>query len=94
MIIDCISDLPPYHTIFISCNEHKLCYMSMNDYINEKHLKKLLSYEEAQKCLSLDSIWEVQVYPLTPVSFYKTAASTLDTAVKLMFENCREGKWI
>lgn len=93
MIIDCISDLPPHHCLSIQHNEHKSTYTSINDYLNEEYVKYDISFEEAQKCLREDEIWEVQVYPYTPIGFYKTCASTLEEAIRLMTLNYSEGKW-
>ena len=93
MTVDCIEGLP-HHCLYITHNAHVADYRSMNDYLNEDYIKKFLSYEEAQKCIASDSIWEVQVYPLTPIGFYKTVASTLSGALELMKENYKGGKWV
>jgi hypothetical protein len=93
MIIDCISDLPPHYCLSIQHNEHKATYTSINDYLNEDYVKECISYEEAHLCLQKDEIWEVQLYPNTPIGFYKTCASTLREAIRLMLMNYKNGSW-
>lgn len=93
MIIDCIRELPTYHQLFITHNHHRTSYQTMTEYLSEPYVMDFISYEEAQKCLLSDSIWEVQLYPISPISFYKTIASTLEECIKLMLLNYVNGKW-
>jgi hypothetical protein len=86
MVID---SFPPHHLLYITHNGHRSNYESINDYLNEDYIKNNISYEEAQKCLESDSIWEIQLYPITPISFFKTIASTYEKAIDLMLENFR-----
>ena len=94
MIIDLFEQLPPYHHLSVIHNDHRTNYISINDYLNEDYIKDFISYEDAQECLASDSIWELQIYPRTLISFYKTAAASLENALKLMLHNCKDGKWI
>lgn len=94
MIIDCISDLLPHHHLYITHNDHKASYTPIIEYLGEDYIKDCISFEEAQLCILNDEIWEVQLYPITPISFYKSCASTLKEAIRLMNLNYKDGKWI
>ena len=94
MNIDLFRDLPSYHQLYITCNGHHTNYESMNDYINLDFIKDHISFEDAQECLLTNCIWELQIYLITPISFYKTVSFSLERAIKLMLENCKDGKWI
>ena len=84
---------PEHHSLYITHNEHRTNYQSINDYLNEPYVKDSILFEDAQECLRTDSIWEVQVYPRTPISFYKTVDATFGRAVELMLQNYKDGIW-
>ena len=88
-----LDNLPPHCQMYITHNGHYTNYDTINDYLNEEHIREFISYEDAQECLQSNSIWEVQLYPRTPISFYKTVSSDLNKAIKLMLENFKSGKW-
>jgi len=96
MINDWLKNLPPYHQLYITHNGHRTSYQSMNDYLSEEYIKEEISFDEAQLCLKTDSIWEIQIYPITPIGFYKSCASTFEMAMELILEsyNFTEGRWL
>lgn len=96
MITDWMSNLPPHHELYITHNGHHSSYETMSDYLNHDFMRDDISYEDAQECLKTDSIWEIQIYPATPISFYKTAAATFERAMELLLENYdfAKGKWM
>jgi hypothetical protein len=92
MIIDCISDLPAHHQLYVTHNGHNTNYESIQDYL-EKWLQDI-SPARLQLMIESNSVWEIQLYPITPISFYWVAASTLKEATRLMMLNYEDGKWI
>lgn len=74
--------LPEHYSLNISHNEHRSLYERLEDYIEQDHLEGCLDDKEKQECVENDSLWEIQWYPITPVSFYKVAASTLEKALE------------
>lgn len=57
-------------------NAHRVNHETVAEYIEESDLG--LSADEVQECIALDSIWELQWYPNTMVSFYIVAAPTFE----------------
>ncbi len=96
MIIDWIKDLPPHHQFYITHNGHHTNYETMDDYLNNDFIKSDISYEDAQECLKTNSVWELQIYPITQISFYKTVAATFEKAMELLLENYNftDGRWL
>ena len=46
-----------------------------------------MTFEEKLKAIELDSVWELQWYPDTPIGSYYVAASSLEAIQKHMMEN-------
>jgi len=45
---------------------------------------------EVQRAIAADSVWTIQWYPLTPVSFYRVHAATLEHALLYALEVDRQ----
>lgn len=86
---------PDHHQMYITHNGHRTNYETVASYLNYKEL----SEEEAKKfslerlkCIEKDEIWEIQLYPRTPISFYWVFASTFEDAMRLINEDVDEAK--
>lgn len=66
-------------SLHINHNQHKAYYMKIEDYIAEKEKDDQIEFKEIfDKCIEKDEIWEMQVYPLTPVGFYTVYSDTFE----------------
>jgi hypothetical protein len=90
-INDCISQFPTYDQLFITHNGHRTNYENVEEYLGRR--KEDVCEEELKLMKKLDTIWEIQIYPITPVSFHWAAASTLKEAIRLILLNSKDGKW-
>jgi hypothetical protein len=93
MLIDCIDAFPPYCSLFIIHNDHRASYEKIEDYVLQDHIRGDISPEQIKLCVESDSIWEVQLYPITPIGSFRTCASTLQEAIRLMMLNYKDGRW-
>jgi hypothetical protein len=90
MIIDCISDLPKHHSLHISHNQHKDYYEKLSDYIETRMESGDIAPDDLKECLEKDELWEVQLYPITPISFYWAGAATLERACEITKEAMKQ----
>ena len=78
----------PHHmSLSIEHNQHKNYYEKLEDYLkNDGGLprSKHLTSEEYKKCIETDELWEIQFYPISPISFHYIAAPTLYEALDKM----------
>ncbi len=94
MITDCISDLPHHHILIIHHNEHKSSYQTILEYLKDCdwHLSDMEN-SDIEECVATNELWEIQLYPITPISFYWAGAATLKRAVELIIESTkRDGR--
>lgn len=76
---------PKHHQLYITHNEHNTNYEKVSQYLEHyDHID--ITEEEKKKCIQLNEIWELQWYPMTPISFYCVAASTLEKCMELALE--------
>jgi hypothetical protein len=82
-------DWLPKHAaaLYITHNEHKGVYESVEDRYGHLEDCDWVSPEEKQKAIELDSVWELHWYPDTPIGSYYVAASSLEAIQKHMVEN-------
>jgi hypothetical protein len=82
-------DWLPKHAaaLFLTHNDHKGVYESVEDHYGHLEDCDWVSPEEKQKAIELDSVWELQWYPDTPIGSYYVAASSLEAIQKHMMEN-------
>ena len=71
-----------FTSLTISFNEHACNYVTVKQWVEEyptqDHFKHAwVSEEEKQKAIETNSLWEIQIYPNTPVGSYNYAASSL-----------------
>ncbi len=78
--------LPNHIFMCIEHNNHKICYEKLTDYISRGGIdhRECLSDMEYQRCIETDEIWELQVYPSTPLCFEYTCAPTLNEVLDKM----------
>jgi hypothetical protein len=76
---------PKHMSLHITHNQHKDYYERIEDYVTSRHIQPgdILS-EDLEKILLQDSIWEVQWYPITPISFHWVAAATLERCLEII----------
>ena len=80
-------ELPPHHQLYITHNAHRTNYESVSDYVSRyPHMMSDMSKNEFDKCILADEIWEIKLYPITPISFFWVAASTFERALELINE--------
>jgi hypothetical protein len=82
-------DWLPKHAaaLFLTHNDHKSVYESVEDHFGHLDDGGWVSPEERLKAIELDSVWELQWYPDTPIGSYYVAASSLEAIQKHMMEN-------
>jgi hypothetical protein len=68
-------------SLHIDHNPHKAYYIPIAEFVTTDEWGKRFVWEsEEDKAIAIasDSVWSMQVYPLSPVSFYVIAASTFE----------------
>jgi len=79
-------------TVSIDMNDRASEYMSVTDAIleiEEITTPAWAAPDEKQRCIDGGQLWCCQVYPDTPVSFYHCFASTLERAVRPVYDAIR-----
>ena len=61
--------------LYLSHNEHKDVYESIQDFYDAKDF---VSLEEYIKAIDENSVWKLHWYPDTPIGFYIICASSLE----------------
>jgi hypothetical protein len=79
-------EFPPHHQLYITHNGHRVNYESIKQYLDAYPHKDDMSESDIKECIENDEIWEIQLYPVTPISFYWVAAATLERAIELIWE--------
>ena len=69
--------------LYIEYNDHKSSYETVEEYILERDIKdeEIIDKEE---CIKNDTIYSLQIYPITPIGFYIIYASSLEKAIEEM----------
>jgi hypothetical protein len=75
--------------IYLSINEHKDYYETIEDHFNNNpFIKDDLTQEELDRIVKADCLVELQFYPSTPITFYRVYGTSidevLDKAIKLI----------
>jgi hypothetical protein len=80
--------------LYLTRNEDHACnYMTAREWI-EQHAKDFDEVDpaELEQMKATNTIWSLQIYPDTPIGFYKwygaTADSVIDAAMKQIAERC------
>ena len=69
--------------LFLTHNEHKDYYQSLENFIQERDLvEDFIHHEQHDKALKEDSLWVLQWYPRTPVGFQRICACDLEELLK------------
>lgn len=71
----------------ISFNEHAVYYRTIEDYLEELSGLADIPDDMLKRCISAGTVWELQVYPNTPVGFNLYVGSTLDEVVEAAMAN-------
>lgn len=79
-------DLPEHLTLSIQHNDHKSYYLSIEKYFEDHPQLQKIDVDIKKRCIENNSIWEIQWYPKTPISFYYVCAPTLEEALRLVKE--------
>ena len=75
--------------IHLTINDHKNCYMSVSDYLDDSPCTDELSEDVKAKMVELDTIVELQFYPNTPVGFLQLFHYDVDMALQVALENLK-----
>lgn len=76
---------PKHLTLHINHNDHESSYEKIEDYLKDRHIKpEDILPEDREQIIRTNSIWEVQWYPRTPISFYYVAAATLERCLEII----------
>lgn len=75
--------------LYIEYNDHKSSYETVEEYIEERDIKdeEIIDKEE---CIKKDTLYSLQVYPKTPIGFYKIYGSSLEKTIEILDEYFRE----
>lgn len=71
-------------SIIININDHRSCYLSVKDHLEEcdqEDMNELIEAGILSKMIELDSVIEIQFYPLTPIGFYKIYHYDIEMAI-------------
>jgi hypothetical protein len=73
----------PCNQIYVTRNEHASNYVSAQEWIDYQapDLFDGVSETDKQAMRDADNIWTVQMYPDTPIGFYRSSKATLDEAI-------------
>lgn len=75
--------LKKFYHFSLEHNPHKEYYVTVNQYIGRfDHMKEDIG-SELSKCVEMDDLWTLQVYPITPISFYWFGASSLEKLLEI-----------
>ena len=71
--------------LYVEYNDHKSSYETVEDYITERYIEdeEIIDKEE---CIKKDTLYSLQVYPKTPIGFYKIYASSIEKALEILDE--------
>ena len=85
----------PKHSHFsLEHNPHKACYETINEYLDGLDERiNTIEPTELKKCLELNELWVLQIYPTTPIGFYWFAASNLEKLLE-MANKTQCPKWV
>lgn len=78
-----------FSSLSIEFNRNAPNYQTVTTFIDENHEwfdGCWVSPEEEQKARDTNRLWEIQVYPHTPVGFYNYAASSLEALMDHLME--------
>ncbi len=89
--------LPPHKCgLFLTHNEHKDCYETAEQFIEEQKQRQCQANfeneEMEKKSIETNEIWELQWYPDTPIGFYDIFAPTLEDLLRFAGEVAKEDK--
>lgn len=79
-------EFPKHLSLSIEHNRHKGYCEKLSDYLKRDGMDRIkeLSEEEYKRCIETDELWECQLYPDTPMSFYYFCAPTLQECLEKM----------
>jgi len=75
-------------SLTITHNEYKNYYETIEEYINESidEFYREQKIDILDECIKQNSLWEMQVYPDTPIGFYIVYSPTFDGLFKQLEE--------
>jgi hypothetical protein len=84
------NDFPAHHSLHISHNSHKDLYETAFVYLNSVHNERDITDEELILCDQNNEVWEIQLYPHTPINCYYAVASTYEKARDIILKAMKE----
>lgn len=87
-----IANMQPNQLYIERNSDHACNYMSAKEYIEEIVPSEFenVDHEELQKMKDTNTIWSIQVYPDTPIGFYRFNGASLDSVVDKLDELIQE----
>jgi len=80
-------NLPEHHICYIEHNPHKGSYMTVKEYIETHNLTHDIEEDVKEKCMQKDEFWSIQLYPISPISFFSGFGLTFEEALKDLWKN-------
>ena len=81
-----ILNLPECFSVTISHNAHNVVYETAAEYLKDESPFVFISDEDRKACFVQNEIWEIDLYPISPVGHFTVIASTLELAYWKMWE--------
>ena len=72
--------IPDYISLNISHNEFNSYYETIEEYVKRPHFEDI-DENIIEDCVKANSLWEIQLYPETPISFFYTIGKTFEDAL-------------
>lgn len=85
--------LTKFHSFTFEHNPHKAYYLSVEGYIKDLDNVEDLG-DQLTECMENDELWTLQIYPITPISFYWFGAPTLDKLLEIAKEALKDEKGV
>lgn len=76
-----------FSSLYLDYNSHSVDYIDARQFYSNLHYAENITWisdEEKEKALETNSVWTLQVYPLTPIGSYTIAASSLDSLIEYL----------
>lgn len=81
---------PKHLSLHITHNQHEDYYEKIEYYLKSRHIESAdLFPEDKEEIIRTNSIWEIQWYPVTSISFYFVAAATFERCMEII----NSGEW-
>lgn len=72
--------------LYVEYNAHKTNYETVKEFFSNNIYIDSEDILDKEDCIKNDTIWNLHVYPATPIGFYSVYASTLEKAINAIDE--------